>query len=252
MLLDWNKFTSPYFDVVGSEDIAVLVVGSCEQHAKHLPVGTDSIIGNYIARAAAEKAKKNIYLLPSIEYGFSHHHYPFKGTISLSQETLVAITKDIVEGAAKSGFRHFVLLNSHGGNSVPLGYALNEIGQKSDINLVLIKYWDFLSEKMAELRRTEIGGIGHAGEMETSLMLHIIPQLADMATDYQYELAKGNKWFNPDMFAKNYLSQYKPFTYYSEKGNIGTCEYATKEKGEVLLNFATDLIAEFLDSYFCV
>ena len=114
----WNEFKYPHFkSCITNDDIALLVVASCEPHALHLPVGTDKIIGKYISKRVAEKSKKNIYILPYLKYGFSAHHMSFKGTITLRQLTFISIVEDIIDCVIKAGLRNIIILNSHGCNN---------------------------------------------------------------------------------------------------------------------------------------
>ena len=116
-------------DEINKDSLAMLPVGSCEQHGMHLPVGTDLLICNDIVLKAAQKANANVLILPSIAYGFSHHHLDFAGTISLNQLTLVSIIKDICDSLHKHRIRKVLIVNCHGGNQSALQVAINEVGQ---------------------------------------------------------------------------------------------------------------------------
>ncbi len=250
MKIYWDKRKSAEFQAVSEKDIAVIVVGSCEQHAKHLPTGTDNFLGWKIAEAAAGNSRKNVYLLPIVSYGFSAHHMDFPGTITLKQKTLVHLLEDIAESVLKTGIRNLVFLISHGGNSAAVQTAVNDLGERNDSGcFVMLRYWDFMREFMEKIRDTELGGIGHAGEMETSLMKAVCPDLVGKDTE-GYQLARGNEWNHPDMFAANKVTVYKNFKEISPWGNVGVPDTASKEKGEKILNYVTKEIARFFDEYF--
>ena len=78
MLIEWKECLAPEFKNITEEDVAVVVVGSLEQHAKHLPVGTDAYLGMNVVKEAAKSARRRIFLLPPVTYGFSAHHMDFR------------------------------------------------------------------------------------------------------------------------------------------------------------------------------
>ena len=98
--------------------LLVLPVGAVEQHGPHLPVGTDYLTVEHVARGAAEQAQKAISVLvaPTLPFGSSHHHLSFGGTLSLATETYYRVLADLGESMIVSGFRSLVLINGHGGN----------------------------------------------------------------------------------------------------------------------------------------
>lgn len=246
----WDELKSPDFKNVSDQDIAVLVVGSCEQHGQHLPTGTDVMLGEKIAELAAEKSCREVYVLPPIAYGFSVHHMGFQGSLTLRQSTLSAVLQDLAKGILITGISNIVFLISHGGNSAAVHTAVNELGQKyKQGNFVMLKYWDFMREFVQKIRETPLGGMGHAGEMETSLMKVIRPELVgeDIA---DYKLAEGNEWYHPDMFAFNRITVYQNFKDISAYGNVGTCDTASLQKGKKILSYVTGEIARFWDEYF--
>lgn len=252
MLLMWNELTTCEMDKLNKQDaVAVLVVGSCEQHACHLPLGTDTILGDAIVKAAAEKATGAIVMLPSVPYGFSKHHMDFSGTVSLEQSELATLVGTIFKMVHDTGFDKLAVINAHGGNSAALHYALNELGSEYGIKLIFVKYWDFAAEYIAShWRETPLGGIGHAGEMETALMMQVAPELVRQEKIIDYQLPKGgNGWFHSDMFAKNSVVMYNNFNIYSPDGNVGMAQYASADKGKLLFDYCTDRLAEFLDGF---
>ncbi len=250
MLIKWNECLSSDFHEINEEDIALVVVSSLEQHALHLPTGTDEFIGQAIAEESALKSNKRIYLMPPVNYGFSYHHLKFRGSISLKQKHLMGIVKDIVRCTYNMGFEKIVIFNSHGGNIPALSVAINDLGSEGIDTITLISYWNFIGEFISKTRESDLGGIGHAGEMETSLMMYIKPKLVRNEKLQGYKLAEGNKWYNPDMFAKNKVTIYKEFSNISATGNVGTSDFASAQKGKEILDYTTDKISEFLDGYF--
>lgn len=252
MLEIWGNHSSKEIAGIDKESaIAVLVAGSCEQHARHLPLNTDTILGEAVVKAAAEKSGRRVLLLPSLPYGFSKHHLNFQGSVSLEQQELSSVVTTIFKTVHSYGFKNLAVVNAHGGNSASLHYGLNELGSRYGIKLIFTKYWDLAADYIqSEWRESPLGGLGHAGEMETSLMMYLAPELvrAEEITGYQIPEG-GNGWFNPDMFAKNTIVMYNDFNLYSPDGNVGLAQYATAEKGRLLFEYCSDRMAELFDGF---
>jgi creatinine amidohydrolase len=202
--------------------IAVLPVGSFEQHGKHLPLSTDTLIAEAIASRLAKDY--DLFLLPPITISCSHEHADFAGTVSISSRTLHQIILDIQESLQRSGIKKLVLVNGHGGN-----YVLSNVVQESNArNQRMILFPS--SIEWNEARRssglvTNAHEDMHAGEGETSILLAEYPQLvrsdhtaADwMADDRRHLLSEG-------------------VAAYSASGTIGRPSLATAAKGRALLN----------------
>lgn len=250
MLLEWRDLASPECSAMAEKGVAALVIGSCEQHGLHLPLGTDVYLGEAVMRRAAERAVREVVLLPSVAYGFSAHHMDFPGSITLTQKTLAAMITEVMSGVISAGFTKAVLVVSHGGNSPAVHTAVNELGIAfPQCSVAMLRYWDFMTEFMETLRDSPLGGIGHAGEMETSMMMALYPHLVGDEWE-NYSLAQGNDWYHPDMFAHNRVTVYRRFRDISPYGNVGVCQDASREKGEKILNYLGEEIGKFLDGYF--
>ncbi|QXJ31101.1 creatininase family protein [Saccharolobus shibatae] len=146
------------------EDLVGLVpVGSIEQHGPHLPMGTDSIISEYVASKAEEKLKEITLLFPTIYYGVSLEHkgFPF---VSLSFQTAISLFNDLLESIFKDlGLRRIIIVNSHGGNSYFLPLVQREFNMKHNDAKVMI--FNTFSED--EKLRFNVNDL-HAGTVETS------------------------------------------------------------------------------------
>jgi len=162
------------------ESLLFLPVGATEQHGPHLPVGTDFLFVESIARKAAAAAAKKIPVLvaPTLPFGSSHHHLPFGGTLSLSTEVYHRTVYDLAESIITSGFRKLFILNGHGGNHEIIQLVIRDLALKYPVALAAGSYWDVAeSELVAEDARTQGLLPGHAGAFETSLMLSLRPDL---------------------------------------------------------------------------
>lgn len=164
------------------DPVVILPVGALEQHGEHLPLDTDGFLVTQIAAAAAEQAHQKVatILAPAVSIGYSPHHMHYSGTVTLSSGTLIALIQDIVRSLSRHGFRRVLILNGHGGNSAPLSVAASEL-RAGDVMPVVATadYWNLIADSIAQERESGIGGMGHAGEFETSLMLHLRPTTVD-------------------------------------------------------------------------
>jgi creatinine amidohydrolase len=167
------SWASTFQDLVdGGCDTALLCVGALEQHSFHLPLGTDWLAGmsgsRRLARALAERGLK-VYLLPPLAFGTSSEHLNFRGTISLNPTTVVAILRDVAACLKHQGFKRLIVASSHGGNWI-LKPTIRELNM-----------WDPEFQVMWNAP-VGAGGSGpgvdrHAGQGETSRMLHDYPEL---------------------------------------------------------------------------
>jgi len=103
-----------------SIDLAIVPVGAIEQHSQHLPLGTDWLVAQAVARRVAEllASERNVYLIPALPYSLSQCHGPMAGTLGLRPETVASVVRDVVFSLYRQGIRHVVILNAHGGNFV--------------------------------------------------------------------------------------------------------------------------------------
>jgi creatinine amidohydrolase len=148
---------------------AIIPVGSLEQHGAHLPVSTDSLIAEYIARLLAEKI--GAFVLPVISYGVSFEHKPMFN-VSIHHSTLSTMLCDTCISLAENKIREIIILNGHHGNTGAIQYIPQEVQSKRpaiDVNIYILHYWHMMKPDF-----------DHAGEVETSLVLAIAPELVHM------------------------------------------------------------------------
>ena len=160
-------------------DTVVVALGATEQHGPHMPLATDALIGDHLARLVAESLEA--FLAPTVRLGCSEHHLAFPGTLSLSDGTFAGIVEDLVRSFSRGGFARAVLLPTHGGNFAPLANALERLGPAPGIEVRALTDLGALFA-IAQLGLEEHGvplgeGGVHAGEWETSMLLAIHPEL---------------------------------------------------------------------------
>src|SRR3989442_2338940 len=129
MAVVWKEFG--WFDLetyLRRDDRALLPVGSCEQHGRHLSFATDYLIPTEIAKRVS--ARTGVPVAPTLCFGMSVHHMDFPGTLTLSPDTFIAVILDLVESLYRHGFHRVLILNGHGGNIAPLTTALSTLANR--------------------------------------------------------------------------------------------------------------------------
>jgi creatinine amidohydrolase len=164
--------------VDGGETLCLLPVGATEQHGRHLPLSTDSDIAAAICRGASERT--GVPVLPTLTISSSHAHTTkWPGTLSYPPTMLIAMVVELSRWIAAAGLRKLLILNAHGGNVAPLAVAVDEIRRAGELQVGAISWFE-LSPAIRE-RTFADGEDIHANAAETSLMLHLRPELVDVA-----------------------------------------------------------------------
>jgi creatinine amidohydrolase len=153
-------------------------IAACEQHSRHLPVFTDSILVGAVADGVERDLPDRVLLLPVLWLGASEHHLPFGGTLTATLPTYEQLLVELLTPLLRAGFRRAMLLNGHGGNIDPLHVALRRLdGQFPRAILTGAAYWEIAEEELALLCEGPRKTMGHACEIETSMILHLRPDL---------------------------------------------------------------------------
>ncbi len=227
-------------------EVAVLPLGATEPHNLHLPYGTDTIEGETVASRACEAAHArgaSVVMLPALPYGTETNMAGFPLAMNLHPSTILAIVRDLCGSLAGSGVRKLVLVNSHGGNDFkPL---LRELANQTPVKLFLCDWFRALSaEAQAEIfERPE----DHAGEMETSFILAVRPEL--VATNADGRLAADAGAVRPTRFEavnRGWVSISRPWHLLTTNTGSGNPHAATAEKGRRLIEAVVPRLAEFL------
>jgi creatinine amidohydrolase len=239
---EWRKLRADQLRDLSKRDaIVILPVASLEQHGPHLPVEVDSMLGETVAaRTAAKIAARGqaVVVLPVLWTGLSEHHMSFGGTITLDNAAFAAVVEGVVRSALRHGFRKIVLLNAHGGNENALRSITDDLTPKLGVPIVQLTYWYAAAVAIAKILETQ-GGLSHACEAETSMMMAVRPEL--VAED-RIPLAKNNT--AGDISAGVY--RWRSIGSRSASGVIGNPEAATREKGERLFDAISTAVADKL------
>lgn len=221
--------------------VVVVPVGAIEQHGPHLPVNTDiSDVWAVATRLSQMCEDPPVLVAPPVPWGVSHYHHVFPGTLTLTVESLSTLLLDLCRSIATNGFRRILLLNGHGGNAATIETVATRANLE-EIDVFPITYWNLVPEAMAELAAHDGGHIGHAGEMETSLQLHLQPELVDRsALERPLGRPMDEVALVPGVYWPPRVLEEAP------DGVYGLAHEGTPEKGERLLEAVVDRLAELL------
>ncbi len=153
-------------------EVAVLPVGSTEQHGPALPLGTDFVLAEAFARTLTDR--DDVAVLPTIPVGVSEHHRQFHGTLWTTPETFEAYVSDTLESMASHGIQKAVVVNGHGGNVDALARAARRLRGDETAFAPTWNWWESVPDLSDDLFETEGG---HAGPAETSLVLDVTADL---------------------------------------------------------------------------
>jgi creatinine amidohydrolase len=235
--MDYGELRSPQV-AEQTGKVVVLPLGSLEQHGHHLPLLTDSLICSEImAQAQAQLADQALFL-PLIWVGASEHHNRFPGTVTVSHATYTDMLDDVMESLIGSGFRRILLLNAHGGNTLPGQSALYRVQMRHrderDLWLVFATWFELASPQIREIAELEQDHVSHACELETSMVLRLRPELVDLKAARGAIVPFESAFYSPDSRRSSRVTVARPFEHITVTGSYGNPALATVEKGEIL------------------
>jgi creatinine amidohydrolase len=201
--------------------VALLPVGSYEQHGAFLPLATDTVVAVTVARALG--AVCPVLQLPPVTISCSHEHAAWAGTVSISAGTLYAIVNDVAESLRRSGVDRLVLVSGHGGNYV-LSNVVQEAGPAGHRMALFPSEVDWARARAAAGMLTPVDSDMHAGELETSILLHAHPTLVRPDFAAHDQLADGRE----RMLTLGLAA-------YTGSGVVGRPSLASAEKGGLAL-----------------
>jgi len=222
----------------------IIPIGSFEQHGPHLPLRTDSILAEYVAKSVADRVPS--VLFPQLTIGFSLEHTEFPGTVSFAQQTFAQMISEISDCLWKSGFRRLIVINGHGGNRAILECSITSIKQiHPELEIYSFTLLDIARKKFKDIRKSPHGMIGHADELETSMMLSIRPDLVRLSK------VRAEKPTFPPMISMEAedleIVSYPWMTNeISKSGIIGDPSFATPETGKLLLDYVVQTVSSVI------
>jgi len=221
---------------------AVLIqpIAAVEQHGPHLPVGTDGIICDAIANAVEARRPDTVLLLPALWPGASSHHLRFGATLDIRLNRYIELLQEILREPLRDGFKRVMLLNGHGGNIDPLRVALRQLQLEfPDALLTGAPYWNLAEEEIAARLEGADKFVGHACEFETSMIMHLRPELVD-----EDRIADQSGWL-PDVVDGLFVS--RDMKQRTRAGATGRPDLASAEKGSALFEAIVEKVASVVD-----
>jgi len=242
MQTDYGKLTWEEVRDADKDRVVILNVSATEDHGPHMPLDTDTVLGMAVANGVAEAIPEEVLVMPPVAYGFNEHHKDFPGVIWIQPETLIAFVTDITKSLAHHGFRRILLLNSHGSNHPVLDLSARKTVIENQIICVSASYWNLCADRVNEIRKSDVGGIAHAGEFEAAMYMHLHPELVDLSKATNQNLHDPDtRFFNLDLAkggGKAMLMRW--WSEASPEGTMGDPTVATPETGEAFLRAAIE------------
>jgi creatinine amidohydrolase len=245
----WNQLTTKEFEGLDPEKtIAVLPVAAMEQHGPHLAVSTDTIIADGMIGEVLKRlpGDRSILILPTQAIGKSNEHIRSPGTLTLTAETATRAWTEIGESVHRAGLRKLVMVNSHGGNVDVLNVVARELRVRFGM-LAVTCAWTRFGRPPGIYTDEELAVGIHAGDVETSLMLHFRPDLVQMDKAKNFvpatiQIAKEFDYLRPTGFiAFAWIAQDL-----NADGPCGDASRATAEKGRLTAEFQAEAFVKLL------
>lgn len=235
--------------------VAIVPVGSLEQHGRHLALNTDNVIADALGEELARRGSLRglrLFLCPSMHYGYTMHNMDFPGTITLRMETLLELGVDVVSSLVHHGCKKIVLMNTHGSNWSVLDLISRRVMNRHPA--VLVAAISPIKMAAAELERLreakEMGGMSHGCELETSLMLHLRPELVDMDKAVRDISQPDSKFYWRDILRGSRGVAMADLTRHASRtGLVGDPTVASAAKGRQCFEAIVATCLEFLTEF---
>lgn len=231
--------------------VAVLPLGATEQHGPHLPLSVDTVLVEGVIQAALEHLSSDdpVWVLPTQTVGLSTEHTAFPGTLTLSPQTVIQQWCDIGASVARSGVKKMVLFNAHGGHVGLMDVVARELRAQHGLLVYSSSWYQLpLDETVLALFSPQEHRFGiHAGDIETSMMLALAPELVRMDLAHNFASTAQTRAEHYPLLGNGksaklgwHMQDYNP------QGAVGNASAATAEKGHALLTTAGEQLAKLL------
>lgn len=233
----WHEFSAPEFQSIDPmKTIALLPIAAVEQHGPHLPVGTDTILNLGCIEEMIPKvpATMDLRILPVQTAGKSNEHLWQKGTVTHTAATLIEAWTEVGLSIARAGVKKLAMINAHGGNEEIMGIVARELRVRAGM-LVVKTGWTRFPPPPGLIADDERRLGIHGGDLETSLMLHFRPELADMSKAQNFRSSAADdeahfKYLRPTgTHAYSWIARDL-----NPHGVVGDASIATAEKGRAI------------------
>src|SRR5262245_46147006 len=221
--------------------MVVAPIAACEQHSRHLPTFTDTLLVTAVAEGVEQRLPEQVLLLPTQWFGASSHHLRFGATLSAGVDTHIDMLCDLLTPLLDDGHQRLLVLNGHGGNIDTMHVALRRLQDRwKDRQLTAASYWELAEQELANLAEGPRKVMGHACEFETSMVLALRPDLVR-----REEVRDDPPPAEPELRGLYLAEDMKQRT---DHGAVGFPERATAEKGRAFLAAAVERAAEVVQA----
>lgn len=246
--LSWTEFDQLRKEI----DTVLFPIGSVEVEGPHLPLGVDSIVALEVAKRVASGRK--LLIAPLVTVTYSEWHMGFPGTLSIRLSTLTQVLRETCEDLVEHGFRRIMFINSHVGNDPAIMEIAHELLRCSAARVGMVNLWAIANQMGKDVPELKEKTFLHAGEIMTSVMLALRPELVDM-NKAQKEFVKARI----DSFVQKGSPQVafrgiSAYAYHlsdevTQSGVMGDPLAATKEKGEKVVSLWVEFIRDYIEEF---
>ncbi len=230
--------------------IAVLPVAATEQHGPHLPLNVDTVLVDGVVQACLPhlRADLPVLFLPTQTTGLSPEHQAFAGTLTHSAHTTLDMWTQLAESVSRSGVNKLVLLNSHGGQVGLMDVVGRDLRSRLHMLVYSVSWFNLPLGAAAEAFSADEHRFGiHAGDMETSMMLALRPDLVDMTAAQNFASTSQTRAQQFEILGNGKSAKLAWQTQdYNPHGAVGHAAAATAEKGRALLEASGKALAQLL------
>lgn len=233
--LSWKQVK----EKISKQTVAVVPVGSVEQHGLHAPLGTDLIIAEAFATVADEH--KDTLVLPPVPVGVAEYHRHFAGTMWVSTETLKQYVGDIINSLAFHGIEKIILVNGHGGNREPLKELARYKKMEDNLQVVVWTWFESIEKKIINMygERPPL----HADEAESSMLMTVAPELIlkeNLEDSSRGAAEQWCKFHNGTLISQEVRD-------FSESGATGDPVKIDAEKGKQMYDLSKENLWDLID-----
>jgi creatinine amidohydrolase len=226
-------------DEIERSCVVLIPTGSLEQHGPALPLFTDTLLVTAVAEQIERQMPDRVLLTPTLWLGGSEHHMAFAGSLTNDLVAFAQSIESLIESLVPHGFTKFYVLNGHGGNATSISLALRNLKVRHrNLTFGSTAYYSYCDEVVAKLMEGPQKTLGHSGEAETSLVMHVAPEL--VRSD---KLRTDGLTTEPPV--RGLVSHFDEVT---DEGVMGFARYATADKGKTIFEAAVKGVVQELSA----
>jgi creatinine amidohydrolase len=254
----WDQLTAYDFDAFDpAQTIVILPVGSVEQHGAHLPLCVDyrlveGVLGAMLEQFSSQQNQQTLLILPTLPIGKANEHTDFRGTLSLSVNSLIGLWTDVMESVIRSGFRKIMILNGHGGQMNIMDIVARDVRVRHNAFVVPVNWWSVRDPKDCDHFPADEYRYGiHGGAEETAMMQALHPEWvrADKIDNFiPIPFEKRDQF--PLLYGQGSIRHAWKARDLHPSGAIGDATLATPEIGQKIIDNAAASILMLLQEMF--